>query len=444
MNKYFWNTAAGLLNAAEAVILGMLTTRLAGVEAAGILTIAFSVGNLFSSVGRWGIWAFQVTDGGAYSFREYRRARWLTLTLMVLLATGYTLFQAGQQGYSGEKIAAILLMTGIYAVEIFEETFWGHYQKHDHIETGAQLFIARWMAIILAYGVTLFATRRVDDALGAGAVASVVVLTLLLRITWKPYRGTGDSISAAARAAAEPAPSFFGRTASGRKAAKENRQVNAGKPIARRGETEILRKCFPILVTSFLELYLINAPKFAVDALMSSEAVAAFGFISMPVFMIKLFSSFIYNPKLVAISLDWRERRMDAYRRRNRKILGLIAFLTAAAAALAWLAGIPVLELLYAVELKEYRVSLTILILSGGFMAASAYINYLLIVEGRQKYSVIAYGASALLSLALYRFLIPTRGILGASLGFLAAMGLNALIMLALEIRGVQKFSGHE
>ena len=60
-----------------------------------------------------------------------------------------------------------------------------------------------------------------------------------------------------------------------------------------------------------------------------SEAVAAFGFISMPVFMIKLFSSFIYNPKLVAISLDWRERRMDAYRRRNRKILGLIAVLTA-------------------------------------------------------------------------------------------------------------------
>ena len=39
--QYFWNTAAGLLNAAEGVIFGMITNRVTGMTDSGILTIAF-------------------------------------------------------------------------------------------------------------------------------------------------------------------------------------------------------------------------------------------------------------------------------------------------------------------------------------------------------------------------------------------------------------------
>ncbi len=52
---YLWNVAAGLVNAGEAVVLSMVVTHTTGLEDAGILSIAFAVGNLMMTVGKFGV-----------------------------------------------------------------------------------------------------------------------------------------------------------------------------------------------------------------------------------------------------------------------------------------------------------------------------------------------------------------------------------------------------
>ena len=59
---YIWNTVAGLINAAEAVIMSMFVTRIIGLADAGRLTIAFAIGNLMMTVGKFGVRNYQVTD----------------------------------------------------------------------------------------------------------------------------------------------------------------------------------------------------------------------------------------------------------------------------------------------------------------------------------------------------------------------------------------------
>lgn len=61
-SNFIWNTLAGLVNAAEAVILLMVVGRTNGLEDAGVLTIAFAIGNLMMTIGRYGVRNYQVTD----------------------------------------------------------------------------------------------------------------------------------------------------------------------------------------------------------------------------------------------------------------------------------------------------------------------------------------------------------------------------------------------
>ena len=50
-----WNAAAGMLNAAEAVLVMAIVSRTDGIETAGVFSLAFSLANLFMSIGKYGV-----------------------------------------------------------------------------------------------------------------------------------------------------------------------------------------------------------------------------------------------------------------------------------------------------------------------------------------------------------------------------------------------------
>ena len=56
----------------------------------------------------------------------------------------------------------------------------------------------------------------------------------------------------------------------------------------------LLRDCFPLFAGSFLAQYIGNAPKYAIDAQLSDELQAYYGFIAMPVFIIGLLNNVIF------------------------------------------------------------------------------------------------------------------------------------------------------
>ena len=61
-SAYFWNTGAAMLNAFQTVFILMLISRIDPVIDAGVFTIAFAIGNLMMTIGKYGIRQFQVSD----------------------------------------------------------------------------------------------------------------------------------------------------------------------------------------------------------------------------------------------------------------------------------------------------------------------------------------------------------------------------------------------
>ena len=116
--NYFWNAFAGIINAAEAVILSVIVTRVTGLIDAGILSIAFSVGNLLVCIGKFGVYNYQVTDiKREFTFFDYFIFRIVTTIFMFLAVIVYCEYGILNIGYNRHKIICVMMICLIYMIE---------------------------------------------------------------------------------------------------------------------------------------------------------------------------------------------------------------------------------------------------------------------------------------------------------------------------------------
>ena len=270
---YFWNTLAGLINAAEAVIMSMIITRITGLTDAGYVTIAFAVGNLLLTVGKYGVYSFQVTDHNAeYSFITYLRIRVITTIVMIICLALYILYGSACLSYSHDKILIIMFIGLIYAVESFEDLIKAQLQYIGLLYIGAIMFIVRWCTILISFGIALYFTRSTSTSLGISFILSIIVFIICYIYANRILDSNHN-----------------------------NNIIETDKCY------DLLKACYPLFLSMFLSFYIVNASKYAIERYMDAEAQACFGFVAMPVFAIELLNSFIYQPQLVAMTTDYNE-----------------------------------------------------------------------------------------------------------------------------------------
>lgn len=388
--NFIWNTMAGLVNASEAVILLMVVGRANGLEDAGILTIAFAIGNLMMTIGRYGVRNYQVTDvEEQLSFSAYFTHRICTVLLMGMATGGYLLYSYVCNGYSVHKVCTVLLVCMIYMAESLEDVFWGLYQKNGRIDIGAKVFIVRWGLHLAVTSAGLFFTHQLVQALFLGFLAGTLASVIAnLKIVSEYYKGN-----------------FFQWS----------------------GVQRIFYSCFPLFVVAFLTNYVSNAPKYAIDKYMSETDQACYGYIAMPVFVVMLFSSFVYQPILADLADEWKEKKIQALQSRILKVVFIVLGLTVVCLIGAYLCGIPVLSALYAADLTPYKKELLILMIAGGGLGLVTFESTLLTVIRRQHVTMIGYILVALLAKLLFGYMVSKRGLSGAAELYAALMWILSL-----------------
>lgn len=410
---YIWNTAAGLISAMEAVVMSMIVTRVTGLADAGILSIAFTLGNQMILIGKFGLRDFQTTDiEGKFSFSVYWKCRIVTVLAMLLCTAGYLGYAKAALGYSREKSFVILPICLIYAVEAVEDVIWGYYQQLDRLDRGAQLFCVRWVGILLAFPLGLWAGMSLTGALMLCFGTSVILFVVSMWLTYPQICLDADRRI-----------SFTIRWADWKK-------IGA-----------LLWTAAPLCGVSALQFYVNNSSKYAIDACLTDEIQACFGFVAMPMSTIRLLSSFIYQPLLVPMAAQWERGEIPEFLGGIRKQLYIIAGLSAACLAGAWVMGIPVLSFLYGTDLAGYKAELMILLLSGGFMAGVGYQTVVLTVMRCRKELLWPYAVTALIAAAVMKPVVAQSGTLGASVCYLLLMVLMFTIYLVIISRKLKSKS---
>lgn len=402
-NGYIWNIIAGLINASEAIILSMIITRTNGLTDAGILNIAFAVGNLFMHIGKFGVNTYQVSDiKHEFSFSDYFKARLVSMMFMLITSVIYLGVKITNAEYSYSKAAIVFIICMIYMVESLEDVFWGLYQQKNALDVGAKIFSVRWVMTLVGMSIVLIWRHDLFNAVLIGLIISCVVLGYSLYITYP----------------------FFG----------EKIVCRIGK-----GDFKVLKKCFPLFLVMFLTYYVINAPKYAIDRWLEEEVQACYGFIAMPIFVIGLLNQFIYRPVIVKMSMEWNDGDVKKLLSRVYKQCIIVAVITIICIAGAYIAGIPVLSILYATDLSEYKNALLILLTGGGMLALVGFFSVLMTIMRKQTWSMYVFIAFAVFDSVLYDYCVRNYDVLGVSISYLASMTLLAVIFWVMFMINVKK-----
>ena len=400
--SYFWNTLGGILNAGQSVLVLMVITRVLGLAAAGVYSIAFATGNLFLYLGEYGVRNVQVSDlREQIPFRDYLAHRVLTVGLMLVLGACLCVFSFGRGTYSLEKSLTVFSMCLLKAVDCLEEVYEGRLHQRGRLDLAGKVM-----------------TVRLVVSIGGMLAAAVLSRSLLL---------------ATDIAAALAAVSAFGMLFGYRREAAFIPGPVSGKNIG-----TLMRVCFPVCAANFLQFYLINAPKYAIDAAMEETVQAQYNFIAMPVFVIQLLGMFLYQPVLGRMSAaaangDRRALLSDI----RRIVLGILG-ISGVCLAGAYVLGIPVLSVLYATDLSAFRPELLWILVGGLFLALSGFFCAVLTILRCQSRILLIYAAGAALSFLLTGRMVRSSGILGAVLSFVWIMALVAALLalfLAFSLR---------
>lgn len=400
-NSYIWNIAGGMLNAFQSVIMLMILTRTLGLVESGILTIAYANANLFLTIGKYGMRYFQVSDvKEQFTFSEYKSSRVITGIMMVLVSFVYVLYTASVNDYSTEKSLVIIWMCLFKLVDAVEDVYHGMYQQKNRLDVAAKSMTLRMLITIMIFGVSVVFLRDLLISLIIATFSTAALALLFIKWTVGEFH-----------------------------AAKEKTQFHKVK--------DLLWTCFPLFAGAFLSFYIGNAPKYAIDATLTDELQACYGFISMPVFVIGLLNNFIFNPMIYKMSILWNERKIKEFVFKTFRQILIVGAITLVCIAGAWLLGVPVLSWLYNTDLAPYKTELLILLLGGGFLGLSGLLNTVITIIRFQKSVMWGYAGVALLALLFSNRVVENYEMMGAAVLYTCLMALLCVVFLILFAVGI-------
>lgn len=235
----------------------MILTRTVGLVVSGIFTIAYANANLFLNIGKYGMRNYQVSDvKKEFSFQDYLTSRWITSILM-MVSVVYVVYTAFSNDYTIEKTWIIIWMCLFKVPDALEDIYYGQYQKKGRLDVAAKALTLRMIFTIIFFAAVVVLTKDLLITLILTTCFTFLLMAFFLGVTY---------------------PSF-----------REEKKEKSQKVW------KLLQCCFPVFLSAFLSFYIGNAPKYAIDAQLSDELQACYGFIAMPVFVIGLLNNFVLH-----------------------------------------------------------------------------------------------------------------------------------------------------
>ena len=372
----------------------VVITRVCDVYVAGVFTIAFANANLFLNIGKFGMRKFQVSDRACeFGFREYRASRIASCIAMMVASCAYIAYSTVTLGYTAEKTLVMVVMCVFKAIDAYEDIYTGAYQREDRLDIGAKMITIRMAVALALFAVLAIAFSNLLVSLALTTAFTAAFFAVQVRYVRHRY--------------GMPSPSTL---------------RSIGHVM------RLLKECAPVFAADFLLFYMGCAPKYAIDALMDDAVQAYYGYVAMPVFVVTLLASFIYNPMIGKLTDLWLAGKIGPFMKRFAKLLLAIVGITTACVIGAWAIGVPVLGALYNADLSPYLAELLVLVVGGGFLAIATLATLGITIIRFQNILVPLYAALAVFAYFASSAGVAAFGITGAAWAYFAIMGLAAIV----------------
>lgn len=376
-----WNTLGSTLYAFTSLIFLIIVVRINGEDQAGIFTFGFSFACMMYVLGTYSGRTFQVTEQNKKITQgSYLLFKIFTCTSMIVIAFCFCIIRQ----YDTEKIFIIVLLILYKAIDAYSDSIYAVFQRNNHLyKSGISLTLRSFICVIAFFIVDLAISNMLVS------IIAMIIVNILIFI-------------------------FY-----------DLRTLSKYKVSIQQTNKKIL---ITLLVTGlstfcffFLSQLLINSQKYIIDAILDNNSQAIFGIIIMPATFISVASLLIINPFVYKMKIYVSEKNYVGLKHLAYKICLYVLLIGIITIIVAFVLGIPVLELLYSIELKEYLWDLEIIISGSLFLGLVAVLSNCLITIRHNNIQLLLYIISVIFSFVTSIFLIQDYGIRGACISFMSS-----------------------
>lgn len=395
---YIWNSIGSFLQSAISPILLIVITRLNGVGDSGLFSFAMSLSVVFWAISLWGGRTYQVSDvKKEFSSGDYIVVRFISSLIVAVFSISFCILS----GYDLIKTELIMVLVSFKILESIADSMYGVLQIHNKLYiVGISLTIKSVFGFIIFAIVDILTKNIVYGALSIFLVNIVVVI--FYDIPWMKHV---ESV---------------GLT-------KKN-IMQAGK---------IMKKTAEVFVVVFLTMFSLNIPRYFLDKY-HYDQIGYFGIMAMPITLLTLFISFVLQPNVVNLSELLKKKKIKEF----TKIVSKIDLITFTLGILfvvsSYLIGVWALNTVFGIDINNFRIDLTIMVIGAVANAfVSIYVNLLIILR-RFKGQFYTLLVTNILAAVLSVYLIDRLAMLGSVLVFMIISFLQAIILLFIYKRSLK------
>ena len=393
--NFLFNMLGSLTNAFVSLTLMIVVSYITNSTVAGIFSLAFSTSQMMYTVCVFEMRNIQVTDAKReFSFEQISTFRIITIAAMWLFFS----FFVWIRGFDKETVFVMIAITMYMSAAAMSDLFQGNLHRNGYLSIAGRSLACQVALMAIAFSFTLVITKKLLFA----AMTMPIVITIWIFVHDLPFSNNFNRFR----------PKF---------------------------DFSMQKKMFlcalPLFLSSFLHQYIFNSPKYAIENALSKIDQAHYGYLVMPVFVINLLSLFVFRPQLISLSANWVDGKIKEFRKTVVKLYVWVILVTIAALVGGYLLGIPVLELFYNANLSDKKPIFMLLLLAGGFSAASTLTLTLFTTMRKQKLCLIGYGVTIVFALIMPDIMTAKWGLMGAALSYLCEMVILFAIMIVIFLR---------
>ena len=356
----------------------MVLTRLTSRSVVGQFSLAMAIWTPVIVFSQMQLRQIQMTDArGRYLFGEYFTFR----VLATVLAIAWVMAFAMMSSYSREMIALLLLVGIAKSFESISDVIYGRVQRHERRELIATSMALRATLSFVLFASLLYYTRNVVWAVGGMALAWGTLLVVF-------------DLPMVNRVAVEP----------------ELWRVRSARTLA-----ALAMFSAPMGVTTALQTFSANLPRYFVESFHGREALAMFTVAAAPLALLTMLTGAVCETTLARSSRYLYEGRLEAFRSLALKTTVLPVILGIGFTALLARWGELILTLLFT---EEYRSAApAMVIMSAGITVGNFAILGATVLAAGQMFRLQLMNIALIVAvqIPLCYVLVPSRGIIGAS-----------------------------
>ena len=395
---YIWNSIGSFLQSAISPILLIVITRLNGVGDSGLFSFAMSLSVVFWAISLWGGRTYQVSDvKKEFSSGDYIVVRFISSLIVAVFSISFCILS----GYDLIKTELIMVLVSFKILESITDSIYGVLQIHNKLYVvGISLTMKSVFGFMIFAIVDILTKNIIYGALSIFIVNIAVVI--FYDIPWM----------------------------------KHVESVGLTKKNIMQA-VKIMKKTAEVFVVVFLTMFSLNIPRYFLDKY-HYDQIGYFGIMAMPITLLTLFISFVLQPHVVNLSELLKKKKIKEF----TKIVSKIDFITFTLGILfvisSYLIGVWVLNTVFGIDINNFRIDLTIMVIGAVANAfVSIYVNLLIILR-RFKGQFYTLLVTNILAVVLSIYLIDRLAMLGSVLVFMIISFLQAIILLFIYKRSLK------